>query len=92
MANELAALTEFTGNLFRHAYFCLPWFCRNHKDYQYRIDDYDVVVRILRCLKKNKPRFFGPHKKLAKANDKLTECFSLLVPDGNAESNESALK
>lgn len=92
MANELAALTEFTGNLFRHAYFCLPWFCRNHKVCQYQVDDYDVVVRILHCLKKNKPRFFGPHKKLAQANDRLTECFDLLVPDGNAEANEPAME
>lgn len=92
MANELAALTEFTGNLFRHAYFCLPWFCKNSKGYRYQVNDYDVVVRALQCLKKNKPRFFGPGKKLAKANDMLMECFEHLDPDGNAESNEVALE
>ena len=82
MANELAALTEFTGNLFRHAYFCLPWFCKNHREYQYEVRDYETVITVLDCLKKNRPLFFGPDQQLAKANEALLECYDHLVPAG----------
>ncbi len=91
MANELAALTEFTGNLFRHAYFCLPWFCKNHREYQYEVRDYETVITVLDCLKKNRPLFFGPDQQLAKANEALLECYDHLVPAGDSDSNSAAV-
>ena len=91
MANELAALTEFTGNLFRHAYFCLPWFCRKYKDYRCEVRDYGTVVTVLACLKKNRPLFFGPNPRLAGANAKLLKCYDHLAPAGDSEANSAAL-
>ncbi|MCD6394499.1 MAG: hypothetical protein J7M40_13450 [Planctomycetes bacterium] len=91
MANELAALTEFTGNLFRHGYFCLPWLCRNSKDYLYQVGDYGKVITVLECLKRNRPLFFGPGKQLAGANGELLECYGHLSPSGDSEANAGAL-
>ena len=91
MANELAALTEFTGNLFRHAYFCLPWFCRNSKDYLCQVNDYENVITVLECLKRNRPLFFGLGKQLAGANSELLECYGHLTPSGDSEANAGAI-
>ena len=91
MANELAALTEFTGNLFRHAYFCLPWFCRNSKDYRCEVGDYGTVITVLECLKKNRPFFFGPDERVGRANAKLLRCYENLAPAGDSEANSAAL-
>ena len=82
MANELAALTEFTGNLFRHAYFCLPWLCRNSRDYLYEVNDYENVITVLECLKKNRPMFFGPEKQLAAASKEGQEVITRAARTG----------
>ena len=91
MANELSALTEFTGNLFRHAYFCLPWFCRNSRDYLCEVADYGKVITVLDCLKRNRPLFFGPAKQLAAANAELLECYGHLAPSGDSTANAAAM-
>lgn len=90
MANELAALTIFTGNLFRHAYFILPWFCRYIKHSQCRVDGYGTVLMVLSCLKKNRPMFFGPDDHLAKANEKLAKFYECLpIVDGRSDVSKA---
>ncbi len=91
MANELAALTEFTSSLFGHAYLCLPWFCRNHRDYRCQVRDYRKAITVLACIKKNRPLFFGPDPRLAGANAKLLKCYDHLAPAGDSKANSASL-
>ncbi|HPD46859.1 MAG TPA: hypothetical protein P5279_10180 [Anaerohalosphaeraceae bacterium] len=92
MANELAALTEFTGHLFRHAYMILPWFCRTAETLRYRVEDFDAVLTALKCLKKNKPVFFGPDVNLAKANAGLERFYACLRLDDGPDANADAVR
>ena len=53
MSNELTALTDFTRNLFEHAYLVLPWFCVNSGRSEYKVDQYNKALSVVKLLKKN---------------------------------------
>ncbi|MBE0535067.1 MAG: hypothetical protein IH624_05300 [Phycisphaerae bacterium] len=92
MANQLAALTEFTGNLFRHAYFVLPWLCHTAEGCRCRVGNYRAMRPVLSCLQKNKPLFFGPDVHLDRANAKLVKFYSAVHVDGNVAADAEALR
>jgi hypothetical protein len=90
MANELAALTVFTTNLFRHAYFVLPWLCRNLDSCRCQIHGYETMFMLLSCLKKNRPMFFGPDEHLSAANERLSRFYDCVqVADTEADQTEA---
>jgi DNA topoisomerase-1 len=93
MANELAALTEFTGHLFRHAYFVLPWFCKNTDSCPCRVGDSEAILTVLACLKKNKPMFFGPDEHLVRANAGLAKFYeSMRIEAGASTGGADAVR
>ena len=92
MANELTALTEFTGRLFRYSYMFLPWFARNFKGVKYQVDQYDKVVDVVEVLKEDGCAFFGDGKEMAEANEELKLFYEALKPRGTIKSNQDAVE
>jgi len=91
MSNELTALTDFTRDLFKHAYLVLPWFCVNSGRSEYKVDQYNRALSAVKLLKKNKPLFFSDDEQLACANAELDKFYETLDPAGNPEANKTAL-
>ena len=90
MANDLAALTIFTGNLFRHAYFILPWLCKHAHKCRCRDETHDIMVGVLDCLKRHRPMFFGPNEHLDGANSMLAEFYDCMAtPDTKADETQA---
>ena len=92
MSNELTSLNKFTKNLFKHAFLLLGWFVENSESCNYKIENYDEVIRILKALKKNKTMFFGSAKELTKANQELSKFYNALAPQGDAKANKAAIE
>ncbi len=91
MSNELTALTDFTRNLFKHAYLVLPWFCVNSGRSEYKVDQYNKALSVIKLLKKNKPLFFSDDAEHARANAELNKFYKTLAPAGGPEANKTAL-
>lgn len=91
MSNELTALTDFTRDLFKHAYLILPWFCANSGSSEYKVDQYNKALSVVELLKKKKPSFFGDNAQLDCANAELDKFYETLAPAGNPEANKTAL-
>ena len=71
MSNELSFLTEFTRNLFKHAFFLLPWFARNFQERTFEAEDFRTTLPFLKRIKKEKPQLFGPRQEMCEANKSL---------------------
>ena len=50
MSNELMSLTEFTQNLFKHAFLLLPWFARNFQERTFEIDALEKSTGVHRSI------------------------------------------
>jgi len=91
MSNELTTLPQFTRNLFRHAFWVLPWYCRNHADLHLKLRPGTDLHGYLDAIRRDGCLIFGPHPEMAGANQSLRSFFDTVKPAGGKRVNEEAL-
>lgn len=92
MSNELSFLTEFTRNLFKHAFFLLPWFARNFQGRTFEAKDFRTTLPFLKRIKKEKPQLFGSRQEMCKANKSFSSFLDKFRPEGDSKANQEAVE
>ncbi len=92
MSNELTTLPQFTRNLFRHAFWVLPWFCRNHRNLHFPLRPGTEMSGYISAIQKDRCLIFGPHPDLTQANQTLNRFYDSVQPAGGPKANQTAME